>query len=934
MRGKLSLLLLLLVTTISASGFDFSPSEVSSVRTYSYKPLFTVPTPVIHSNTIYAAGGQGDALLAISLRGELLWSQRVGGFIATPPLLIPDVALGPTLRGAWVVVLTESQELRAYDAKTGALRLYGLSVPSLPARVPLQYAGDGRTVILPLQSSVQAVDIRTKGEIFFKNLTFRVASVKYIDGKLLGVGESEVALLDMKGNLRWGRSFGIGIEAFGVDSKYLALLLKNNTLISLDMESGSHLSKLDLSDSLGYTVPKGEFPLVGGIATLTGSKGVILQVDLRGMVLRRTVKAFIEPVKQPMIVENALFYFGRGGLVRVYHLPSGIRLFDLKLGAELGSDAALQKDPANRSYYLTVFDNSGSLRILRFPELWIKLLDVREEGGGYLIEGYVCSTAAMGSPASVSIYTLDSEAKPLGEKRIGSISPGQCGSRFSTFLPSSGAIGLVSGDFRFPPNLVIGMSPEEWISIRPGAVTTTTKPEVVPSLSYEAPKELKVGEELVVRLRGVNGWKATNLTLLLTGEGVEERVVRLEAGYGEAFDLRLSSIAKRESEDVRLILIGDGEILLEEFLPLRIERGRLIESLQAPPRVEVNGSLEVNLTLVNRYEDGQRFRVIISLGDLREERVTVPLAAGASQKLNFSLRLSASGSLQLVASVLSQDGTKLEEQSAPVLVVQPEARPPTTQPPVTPTQAVTLPIPLEYLVSAAVALVAVISAALLLRPRKPKKRVEVVVPEVVPPLEVPEEAPLEYPLEEIPFEWEEVKPTVPEVIEKPEAPVELERPIVPELKPPAEEVELLENELKALNTRLEDLKRRLESVEDLLGFEVSPYRMVDAEASLVSAELRLREGKLEEAEKLIRSTRESLNVLAEEVKEAERVFRENWGAVENRVEIMLRVWGKAPATMLTMVPPSFRIAALERYMRMHKEKRLELRGDELISLSG
>ncbi|MDW8035596.1 MAG: hypothetical protein RMI85_03980 [Candidatus Korarchaeum sp.] len=109
--------------------------------------------------------------------------------------------------------------------------------------------------------------------------------------------------------------------------------------------------------------------------------------------------------------------------------------------------------------------------------------------------------------------------------------------------------------------------------------------------------------------------------------------------------------------------------------------------------------------------------------------------------------------------------------------------------------------------------------------------------------------------------------------------------------------------------------------------------MVDAEASLVNAELKLRGGNLEEAERLIRSTKESLDVLAEEVKEAERVFRENWGAVENRVEIMLRVWGKAPATMLTMVPPSFRIAALERYMRMHKESKLELRGDELVYLS-
>ncbi|MEM2220099.1 MAG: PQQ-binding-like beta-propeller repeat protein, partial [Candidatus Korarchaeum sp.] len=178
MKGKLFLLLLLLIATLRVTGYDFSPSEVSSIRAYSSKPLFTIPAPVIYGDSIYAAGGQGDTLLAVSLRGEVLWSQRVGGFIATPPLLIPDVLISPTRREAWVVVLTESNELRAFDAKTGGLRLYNLFVPSPPARVGLQYAGDGRTVIIPLQSSIQVIDIKTKSEIWFKNLTFRILSLK------------------------------------------------------------------------------------------------------------------------------------------------------------------------------------------------------------------------------------------------------------------------------------------------------------------------------------------------------------------------------------------------------------------------------------------------------------------------------------------------------------------------------------------------------------------------------------------------------------------------------------------------------------------------------------------------------------------------------------------------------------------------------------
>lgn len=935
MKGKLSLLLLL-IATLNVSGFDFSPSEVLNVRVYSPMPPFSVPAPVMHGDVTYTVGGQGDALLAVSLKGEVLWSQKAGGFISTPPLLIPDVSISSARKEAWILVLTEFQELRAYDAKTGGLRFYNVFVPSLPARVPLQYAGDGRTVIIPLRSSIQVIDIRSKSEIWSKNLTFKIFSIKYLnDNGLLVIGERNAALFDMKGNLKWESNFNSRIEAFGTDYNYLAVLLENRTLVSLEPKSGARRSSLDLSSSLGYTVPRGEFPVIGGVAVLTGSSGVIHYVSLEKMEVRRSVRAWIEPVKQPLVVENALLYFGRGGLVRVYHFPSAIRLSDLKLGDEVGSDAALRKDLASKSYYLSLLDDSGRLRILRFPELWIKMLESRKEGGGYLVEGYVCSTAVAGSPAPVSIYTLDSEAKPLREKPIGLIGPGQCGARFSTFLPSRGAVGLISGDFKFPPNLVVGISPEEWISAKTEAVKTTTRPEVLPSLSYEVPRELKVGESFVVRLRGVNGWNATKLTFVLTGGGIEEVVAGLEAEYGRDFDLKLSSIAKRESEDARLILIGDGSILLEETLPLRIGRGKLIDSLQAPPRVDVNASLEVSLTLTNRYEDGQQFTVVVSLGDAREERVTMPLAAGASQTLRFSLKPKTNGSLQLIASILSREGEKLEEQRSSVLVVQPTTQPPSTQPPrtqtATQTQTGALPVPLEYLAASTIVAAAITVAALLSRPRKPKRKVEVVIPKETPPSEVPEE----YPLEEVPFEWEEVEPSVPvEEFERFEVPMEVGKPEIFESRPPIEEVERLESELKDLKSRLTALKEGMEGIEDLVGFEVSPYRMVDAEASIASAELKLREGNLEEAERLIRSTRESLRVLEEEMKEAERVFRDNWGVVENRIEIMLRVWGKAPAMMLTMVPPGFRIAALERYIRMHKEKKLELRGDELVSLSG
>ncbi|MDW8035597.1 MAG: hypothetical protein RMI85_03985, partial [Candidatus Korarchaeum sp.] len=431
--------------------------------------------------------------------------------------------------------------------------------------------------------------------------------------------------------------------------------------------------------------------------------------------------------------------------------------------------------------------------------------------------------AATGSQVPIRIYTLNSEAKPIGEKSIGYLRPGQCGARFSTFLPSRGAVGLISGDFKLPPNLAVGMIPEEWISMKPGAVTTT-KPEVIPSLSYESPSKLRVGDKFTVKLKGVNGWKVTNLTLILTGEGIEEIYKSLTVDYGSSFDLELASVAKRESEDLRLILMGDGAVLLEESLPVRIERGKLVESLEVPTQVEVNESFEVNLTLVNRYEDGQQFRVVVSLGDLREEKLTAALAAGASQTLKFRLRSGASGSLQLVASILSQDGKGLEEHEAPILVIQPVTQPSVTQT-TTQTEHIVpeaLPIPMEYLIAAAIVLVVVVIAALLTRPRKPKEKVEVIVPKEVPPLVVPEEPEElieeEYPLERIPFEWEEEEKPRVEEFERPIVPVEeVEKPVIREVRPPAEAIERLERDLGSLD-EAGRVKRKARELRGPAGF--------------------------------------------------------------------------------------------------------------------
>ncbi len=954
MKRALALIIILLLAianTLSVYCHDFSPSEVFNLRIYSSKPMFSIPKPIAYNYTIYVAGGRGSDIIAVSTDGKVLWSQNVGGLIATPPLLIPDVPLSQTKKEAWIIALTEAPELRAFDAAKGGLRIYGITLPSTSAGVQPEYAGDGRTVFLPLQSSIQALDIRSRAELWFKNLTFRISFIKNLGNNLLVLGKADLVLLNFRGEVLWERKLDQRIEAFGTSSSYLAILLENKTLVLMDVNRGTYLSKIDLSNQLGYSVPSGEFQIVEGAAVLAGSNGIIYQIDLRKMEIKKSIKTWVMPVKQPIIIEKALFYFGEGGLVREYHFPLGIMLFEVRIGGEIGSDPYIFKDPRNKSYLITLFDYSGVLHLLRFPELTIKILDLKEEGGGYLIEGYVCSTASSGPRESLRIYTLDKDANQIGEKGIGSIGPGECSARFSTLLPGRGAIGLILGDFKFPPNAVIGMSTEDWISMRPGViVTTTTRPSITPSLSFESPKSVVVGEKFEVRVRGVNGWNVTKLTLKLTGSGIDEVTKEISSSYGEEFEAKLESFAKSVSEDTRILLIGDGSVLRDEVLHIRIERGKIIESIESPERLNLNESLDLSVTLVNRYREGEQFLVRVELGNSSDEKMTMPLAAGESQTLRFSIKPRINGSLQLLVSVLLSNGTKIEESSKPVVVVKPPQVTQTPQPTSTATTPVTSAIPqirMEYLIAAALLLLSLAIALLLVRPRPPKKRVEVIapiperVPEVVETPELEEVPEAEEYREEIPMGWESIEerieaPEVPEALPEEEIPLEIPEALPGEEVPravPVELIESIEREIRDLNLKIEEIKSKLADIEELLGFELSPYRLVDAESSLVTAELRLKEGNYEEAERLVNSVKQSLRVLTEEIKEAEKVFKENWGAAENRIDIMLRVWGKAPATMLTMVPPSFRIAALERFMRTHKEKKLELRGDELVLIS-
>lgn len=948
------LLILLLISTVAALSNEITPMEKLKVKTFDSKPVFEVPAPAIYEGKIFTIGGDGSILISFSMDGEKLWSARVGAKVSTPPLVIPNAPYGYAKNESWVVVVTDSFELKAYETERGSIRIERLRLPSAPSGAPLYYLGDSRTVIIPLKSSIQAVDLRSRSIKWSVDLGFKLEFVDYKGGNALLAGDHWIASIDLLAQkVMWKMDLGKQVVAFGSDGVLSAVLLENGTLVSVRTSTGDILGRVDMLSRLGYDVPRGKFPVVAGVAALTSSNEIIHFLDLSKLEILKTIRTWIQPVKQPSIIGKALIYFAKGGTVRVYHFTEGFLLSELKVDPPLSE--VVIAEPVNHTSKAAYLDSEGYLHLLTFPDMWIKVQRVEETESGYLVEGFVCSTEVEGTRSIVKVYAISPNGEILGEKIAGVVRPGECGTRFSTLVRGKGAVGLLIDDVRLPPTVPAGMSREEWISYKPSTVTitpteTTSKPAVKPILRFKAPREVKVGDPVVVEVFGVNGWGVSELTITLRGAGIEEKETSVKVDPGSSFDLALESKALKPGKGATISVEHEGQILNVTQLPLVVSSGKVIDGLIVPSSAVANQSVEITITVVNRYMDGAVFSLKVYLDGIEREVTIGPLAAGEYAKPSIELTPSSTGDLKLTVEILASDGSVIDQATS---VLHVEALGPSTTS--TKPQQLQLPLPMEYLVAITAVIIIIVAAAIVLsrsRKKAPEEKPPVTreVTEVPPRVAVPP-----------PPEVEETPPPIPEEVKKGiveelgvEKPEEIEaKPVLPPepeeevgLPPmmgrkevtevpcevPVEVKERLEGELRLAKERLEEIKESISKLEEIVGFELSPYRLVDAETMLISAELKLKEGEIEEAKKLIDAVKESLDVLEVEVSEAEKTFFDNWSAVENRIDIMLRVWGKAPANMLTMVPAGFRIAALERFRRLHPDRKLELRGDELIAL--
>ncbi|MGB9631375.1 MAG: hypothetical protein ACPL09_05290, partial [Candidatus Methanodesulfokora sp.] len=181
------------------------------------------------------------------------------------------------------------------------------------------------------------------------------------------------------------------------------------------------------------------------------------------------------------------------------------------------------------------------------------------------------------------------------------------------------------------------------------------------------------------------------------------------------------------------------------------------------------------------------------------------------------------------------------------------------------------------------------------------------------PPKVPVVAP---PSEEVKTPEVEAVPEVVQVREKPE-----------ELVKPGISIEEIRNRINGIKSELLDVKSLNESVEGEIGEEVFHDEISELEEKISEVEELLSSGRSDEAANEADRLAETISSLRKRIIAARQVLINNWDVVEKRIDIMLRIWGRAPSSMLTMVPPELRMTALKIYVR--KRRDVEIVGDEI-----
>ncbi len=851
--------------------------------------------------------------------------------------------------GGSVYVLTEWG--RVYGLKlldgTVVFDSKGIEVEGVDVSIRPAYASGA--VVFSSGNGLIGLDGST-GKIKWRiELPRRVTLILGGGGSVVAGHGSGVAAVDpVSGVVLWNATFGSPVRSAAIAGSSVFAVTDAGILYELDFATGRAVRSLKLPTP---DPAPGEIKAGPDILYVVTRRARIYPVGMRSF--RRLDVIYLEqnPMAQPEMSNYLmLMWTVQGILLGVPAVPSPVDVaFEYPVGARFVSGVGFDPISQVAMFYLS----DGRLVALSVPLYSVQVRDYQMRDGELTADLLVC--AFPGGEGDLRLVARDDLGRELFSDTIFVYGAG-CFLRTASFEVGS------SREVEFQLSGMGLQSPPVTVEL---AEEAPPQPPAQPGMTVGAPPSLVVGELAEISIAVTNGWREGLAYVSVDCEGLDK--VRSEEGYiavGASRTFEVELLPKRSGDlPCKAALVIESEVVHEEEFSLKVERGAAIEGAPevSPQRVREGGKFTVKLTLVNRYEDGATFTVSVGgQGVVGEATQVGPLAAGEERQVSVAGRVTGTGTKDVTVTV-SVGSTLVDSITLPgaITVVAPQAG--TTTPPTTgPGAGLLSRIPepmLDYLPFLLAAVVAGALGVMIFKRRpRPSPELRRVPPSPRPRVELRGASPRRIFEEEVPPRGALTPAPAPEVREAPEAAPPRaapereavtarperevraeERPRAPpegEVRPaaPAVRAEELASTIGMLKESLQKIVAEAKELEGegLVGVD---ERAAVVERKLARAEVLMDIGDLEESQKIVREVGESVKALEETVRQFREILMGDvWPNVEKRIATMLRVWGRAPASMLTMIPSELRMAALARFVKLHPEMRLELRGDELYTL--
>lgn len=618
-------------------------------------------------------------------------------------------------------------------------------------------------------------------------------------------------------------------------------------------------------------VPAGQLVSSGNNAYILTGGGTLIRIN----VISRSASSEmldIWPLCQPLASESAIVILGSNGIIIK-------NIFGTTVSREsvegLSNVASFRGFSESGEAYLAVISSSGDLIIEKMDLL---LFSGRGSAENRTVDVYGELCLLTSSEKRVSLYMLDNSTGSVKISEIAVISPGFCRSvSISVPVPENWTyllVGFAIDGHRLSP-----------------FISKEYKPQTIGEL------KLKMPESVSIPLGGME-----NISLVVNNTmSVEEFDLVAEAkGAALSFPSRIK-IEKNKLTEVCIKVLGrqpgnstlqvrllsGGKVLAEGETQLRILPVKVL-NLNV---VQRNETFLLLADLTNTIGNNINMTLELYLDGTRINQTRIHFAnKGESKEVTIPVKLS-QGNHSLDA-VVSVDGIVVDRASHSVQV-RPQVQ-----------VSKGLPIGAPYMLAA----IAALAGAGLLVYRRRKKPTPIVRPSLEAPV-TPEKVPEEEVLPEVTHE------------EKPEE----EKPeglIAPEVS-----IEEIEGRINGIKGELLDVKSLNESMEREIGEEVFHGEISELEDRISEIEGLLSSKRVSEAASEVEKLEETISSLRKRIIAARQVLINNWDVVEKRIDIMLRIWGRAPSSMLTMVPPELRMVALKVYARRRGD--VEIVGDEI-----